>query len=98
MNRFSHNFRRYHRTIALIIALPLLVTILTGVSITILREWSGTGRDLSSFLVRVHTGDILQLAAIYPILNGLGLLGLLVTGLSMTSLFGRRSRQDVGDR
>jgi hypothetical protein len=99
MNRFSRNFRRYHRGIALIVALPLLVTILTGVSITILREWPGTGRDLSSFSVKIHTGEILHLAAIYPILNGLGLLGLLVTGLSMTSLFGRRPRQqDIGDR
>ncbi len=50
-------------------------------------EWSlnlGLSRGL---LIKLHTGEILHLQGIYPILNGIGLIGLLVTGLSMSNLF-----------
>jgi uncharacterized membrane protein affecting hemolysin expression len=36
MNRI---FRKYHRTLAIILCLPLLVTILTGVGYSIFDEW-----------------------------------------------------------
>ena len=41
-------------------------------------------------MLKIHTGEILHLEAIYPILNGLGLIGLLVTGISMSGLFNQR--------
>ena len=81
--------RKYHRAIALIISLPLAVTVLTGMMFTMVGEWGmnlGISRRL---LVNIHTGDIVHLQGIYPILNGFGLIGLLVTGLSMSGLFGR---------
>jgi hypothetical protein len=43
--------------------------------------------------MEIHTGEFLHLEAIYPILNGLGLLALLVTGLSMTGLFNPKPRK-----
>jgi hypothetical protein len=80
-------FRKYHRVLASIVCFPLALTVLTGMATTIVGEWSwnlGLSRGL---LLGLHTGEVFHLQAIYPILNGLGLLGLLVTGVSMTSLF-----------
>ncbi|WP_375505360.1 peptidase [uncultured Nostoc sp.] len=91
------SFRKYHRTLAIILALPLAVTLLTGIAATLVGEWSanlGVGRSL---LLSIHRGEIFGLQGIYPILNGLGLLGLLVTGLSMTSLFGRKKPKSEKD-
>ncbi|MEG3906473.1 peptidase [Microcoleus sp. w2-18bC1] len=90
-------FRKYHRILGLIVALPIALTVLTGMFITILREWP-LGIEISSrFLLKIHTGEIFHLQAIYPILNGLGMLGLLVTGLSMSGLFGRRKQPTSKD-
>jgi hypothetical protein len=67
-------FRKYHRTIGIIICLPLTLTVLTGILTTIVREWPINTGISSSFLLRIHTGEILHLQAIYPIFNGLGLI------------------------
>ncbi len=85
----KRNLRKYHRFLAPICALPLLFTVITGMAVTMTREWSlGLGLP-PNFLLKIHTGEILGLEGIYPILNGLGLVGLLVTGLSMTGLFNK---------
>lgn len=90
-------FRKYHRILGIIVALPIALTVLTGMAITMLREWP-LGIEISSrFLLKIHTGEIFHLQAIYPILNGLGMLGLLVTGLSMSGLFGRRKQLNSND-
>jgi hypothetical protein len=90
-------FRKYHRIIGIIVGLPIALTVLTGMGITILREWP-LGIEISSrFLLKIHTGEIFHLQAIYPIFNGLGMLGLLVTGLSMSGLFGRRKQPTSND-
>ncbi len=89
MNRFSRQFRKYHRQIAIILAIPLIVTVITGMAYSILGEWFQQ-YQIAAVFMSIHTGRIVGLQGIYPILNGLGLAGLLVTGLSMTSLFRRR--------
>jgi hypothetical protein len=38
-------------------------------------------------LMGLHTLKIVHLEKFYPLLNGLGLIGLLVTGMTMTNLF-----------
>jgi len=86
-------FRKYHRILAIAISIPLTLTVLTGMIVTIVREWSIATGLSSSFLLSIHTGEIFHLQAIYPILNGLGLIGLLVTGLSMSGLFNNKTRQ-----
>lgn len=86
-------FRKSHRFLAPIVALPILLTVITGILITMIREWSiGLGVP-ASILLKIHTGEFLHLEAIYPLLNGVGLLGLLVTGLSMTGIFGKKPRR-----
>ncbi|MER3494326.1 MAG: peptidase [Mastigocladus sp. ERB_26_2] len=91
------SFRKYHRTLAIILALPLFVTLLTGIAATLVGEWSANIGVPRSLLLSIHRGEIFGLQGIYPILNGLGLLGLLATGLSMTSLFGRKKSKPKQD-
>jgi hypothetical protein len=86
-------FRKYHRWIAPILSLPILLTVMTGMLATVIGEWDLNLGIKRSFLMEIHTGEFLHLEAIYPILNGLGLLALLVTGLSMTGLFNPKPRK-----
>ncbi len=88
-------FRKYHRTIAIIICLPLIFTVLTGMLTTIVKEWSINTGLSSNLLLKIHTGEILHLEKIYPILNGFGLVGLLVTGMSMTRLLDHKKRRNI---
>jgi hypothetical protein len=90
-------FRKYHRTLAIIVCLPLSLTVLTGILTTIVAEWGVDAGIPRGLLLSIHTGGILHLEKIYPILNGLGLIGLLVTGLSMTGLFGKQTRKQNGE-
>jgi hypothetical protein len=64
---------------------------------TIVKEWSMNTGLSSRLLLKIHTGEILHLEAIYPILNGLGLIGLLVTGMSMTGLFDRKKQREINN-
>ncbi|WP_199307403.1 peptidase [Alkalinema sp. FACHB-956] len=86
-------FRRYHRVLALITCIPFFLTTITGMAYPILSDWLGTKRFLW-LLMRIHTGELFGIQAIYPVLNGLGSLGLLVTGLSMMGVF-RRSKSST---
>jgi hypothetical protein len=80
-------FRKYHRTLSIILCLPLLLTVLTGMGYTMISEWSLNLGLTRSLMMKLHTGEIFHLQGIYPILNGIGLLGLLVTGISLSGLF-----------
>lgn len=85
-------FRKYHRTLAFILCIPLLLTVLTGMATTMVGEWSlnfGVSRRL---LLQIHTGEIVHLQRIYPMLNGIGFIGLLITGLSMSKLFSQKTK------
>ncbi|MEG4862057.1 MULTISPECIES: peptidase [unclassified Microcoleus] len=90
-------FRKYHRILATIVFLPITLTVLTGMAATMGREWPISTGISTRLLLKIHTGEIFHLQAIYPILNGLGMLGLLVTGLSMSGLFGRRKQPTSND-
>ncbi len=89
----KRTFRKYHRTLSIIFALPLILTLLTGIAATLSEEWSIPLGVARSTILRMHTGEIFHLEKIYPILNGLGLAVMVATGLSMTSLFSSRSQQ-----
>jgi hypothetical protein len=85
----KNTFRKYHRLIATLFCLPLLFTALTGISIAVADEWLHQ-EELAAFLMNVHTFHVFGLSAILPVLNGLGLIGLVATGLSMTRVFTKR--------
>jgi hypothetical protein len=94
----KNTLRKYHRLIATLFCLPLLVTALTGISVAIAKTWLHQ-EELAAFLITVHTYQIFKLEAILPVLNGLGLVGLVATGLSMTGLFSkRRQPRRLGER
>lgn len=90
-------FRRYHRQIAIALCIPLFLTVLTGMGRTITDEWFHQ-RELSRIILQIHTMEIIHLEKIYPILDGLGLVGLLITGFSMTGLFRQRPEKNTPDR
>ncbi|MGA0197896.1 MAG: peptidase [Prochlorotrichaceae cyanobacterium] len=93
----QRTFRKYHRWIAPILALPIFLTVITGMLATIVQEWDLEIGLKWQWLMQIHTGDFLHLGKIYPILNGLGLLALLITGLSMTRLFKPQTRKPSAD-
>jgi hypothetical protein len=84
-------FRKYHRQIAIAACIPLILTVITGMGYTIFAEWLHQD-EIGEFLLGLHTMELLHLEEIYPVLNGLGLVGLLVTGLSMTGLLKKRTQ------
>ncbi|NJR65032.1 MAG: peptidase [Leptolyngbyaceae cyanobacterium CRU_2_3] len=94
----NHTFRRYHRQISVMMCIPLALTIITGIAYPILAEWFAFS-DMAGLMLQIHSGRILGLESIYPVLNGLGLAGLLITGLSMTRLFRQKRlpNQDLGN-
>ena len=80
-------FRKYHRLLASIIFLPLILTTITGMATTITAEWQWNLGIPRSLILAIHTGELFHLQAIYPMLNGLGTIGLLITGITMTGIF-----------
>jgi len=91
------SFRKYHRQISIVLCLPLFLTAISGMGVTITREFLHQ-RELSRFLLHLHTLELFNLEEIYPILNGIGLIGLLVTGVTMTGLFRKpRSQSREGE-
>lgn len=94
----KNTLRKYHRLIATLFCLPLLFTALTGTSLAIADQWLHQ-EELVAFLIAVHTFQIFKLDAILPVVNGLGLIGLVATGLSMTRLFNKRHQpKRTGER
>lgn len=76
------SMRKLHRTIAPIVLLPLLITVITGMIYRLSKDWFGLSRDQVHFLMTLHEGEYLgpTLEPIYVLLNGLGLLWMLGTG------------------
>ncbi|MCS5692024.1 peptidase [Cyanobium sp. FGCU-6] len=81
--------RRAHATLAPLVLLPLLITVLSGMSYRLSRDWGGVGRDGAHWLMVLHEGEWLKPLVgrhgetVYVLLNGLGLLWMLGSGASM---------------
>ncbi|AOY80976.1 PepSY-associated TM helix domain-containing protein [Moorena producens JHB] len=77
--------RKLHSTLAPIILLPFMITAITGIAYRLGRSWFGLSKDQAHFLMVIHEGRFLgdQLRPIYVLLNGLGLIFMLVTGIVM---------------
>ncbi len=83
-------FRKLHRKTALIIFLPLLISALTGIIYRLGKSWFGMSNKVGNIFMVIHQGEYLgtPLVPVYVLLVGLGLLGMIVTGLSMTGISG----------
>lgn len=79
------NFRKLHRKIAPILFLPLLLSALTGIAYRIGRSWFGISDSVADFFMTIHEGRFFGqgLVPVYVLLVGLGLLGMIFTGLTM---------------
>jgi hypothetical protein len=83
------NFQKIHRKIAPILFIPLFASALTGVAYRLGRSWFGISNELADFFMVIHQGEYLgkPLVPLYILLVGLGLLGMVITGLIMSRLF-----------
>ncbi|MGB5134968.1 MAG: peptidase [Prochlorococcaceae cyanobacterium] len=81
--------RRLHAALAPLVLLPLLLTVSTGVGYRLLRDWGGLDRDQAHLLMVLHEGEWLTTwfgpngETVYVLLNGLGLLWMLISGGAM---------------
>jgi PepSY-associated TM region len=87
--------RQIHGVLALIAFLPLLVSAATGIAYRLGKAWFGLSNQQAGVLLRIHQGSYLgqTLRPFYVLLIGLGLVGLLVTGIQMSSVFRKRKSQ-----
>lgn len=90
--------RNLHRVLAPIMILPVLLTLITG-SLYQMAELAGQVEKFD-WLLDLHKGEFgsLNLEAIYPFLNALGLLILAITGILMwlkTRRPARKRSQDM---
>ena len=74
--------RRLHGAMAPLVLTPLLLTVCSGMAYRLLKDWGGLGREQVHWLMVLHEGEWLGPAGepIYVLLNGLGLLWMLVSG------------------
>jgi hypothetical protein len=90
--------RRLHAAAAPVVLLPLLLTVATGMAYRLLRDWGGLGRDQAHLLMVLHEGEWLTRwfgaggETLYVLLNGIGLLWMLLTGGGMALQRLRRAR------
>ena len=85
--------RELHHALAPWVLMPLLVTMTTGVSYRLARDWFGCSREQVHWLMVMHEGEWMgsSLEPVFVLLNALGLLWMLVTGASI--LIGRWRRK-----
>jgi hypothetical protein len=78
----QQSIRKLHRSLAPIVLLPLLITVTTGVTYRLSKDWFGLSRGPVHFLMSIHEGEYLghTLEPFYVLLNGLGLVWMLATG------------------
>lgn len=90
----SKDFRKLHRKIAPIVFLPLLVTAFTGILYRVARSWFGVSEEIGDMIMFIHQGSYLgkDLRVFYVILNGLGLMAMVVSGIVMSGIFASRRK------
>jgi len=87
MGQLPVQIRRLHGAEAPLVLTPLLLTVASGMAYRLLKDWGGLSRDQAHWLMVLHEGEWLGHAAepFYVLLNGLGLLWMLITGGVMLS-------------
>jgi len=88
--------RKFHRVFSPWLALPLVLTLATGVTYRIGRAWFGMPKETGGKILSVHTGEWLGTvgSSAYVLLVGGGLLALILTGTFLLS----KSRAKTGPR
>ena len=75
--------RELHRSVAPFVLAPLLITVVSGVSYRLSRDWFGASREEVHWLMVVHEGEWLgsTFEPVVVLLNAIGLLWMLITGM-----------------
>jgi len=83
--RWMAQIRRWHRWIAPFVLLPLLTSVMTGLTYRLARDWGGLSRDQAHWLMNLHEGEWLgpELEPVVVLLNALGVIWMLATGAVM---------------
>ncbi|WP_448571811.1 PepSY domain-containing protein [Trichothermofontia sp.] len=81
-----------HRTLAVIACLPLSMSALTGIGYGLGRAWFNLPGRQAGWLLQLHQGAYLGPVgrSFYVLLVGLGLLGLLLSGIHLSGILRRR--------
>lgn len=89
------SFRKLHRILAPILFLPIMLTTITGIGYRIGNTWFHVTKRYAQIMMSIHQGTFLgqELVPFYVLLNGLGVIGLLVTGIVMSGVFRNRRAQ-----
>lgn len=84
--------RRFHRVLAPLIVLPLIVSALSGVILRLSQSWFGVSGEPIRILLALHQGSYLGpiLHPFYVLLVGAGLLFMLLSGINLTGIVHRR--------
>ena len=77
--------RELHERIAPFVLLPLFVTACSGVGYRLARDWFGASREQVHWLMTLHEGEWLgpTLEPVVVLMNAVGLLWMLITGLAL---------------
>jgi hypothetical protein len=77
--------RKFHRLLAPWLAIPLALTLATGLAYRTGRAWFGMGKETGGTILDIHAGEWLgdTASVVYVILMGAGLLALVATGFSL---------------
>ncbi|ABB26673.1 MAG: PepSY domain-containing protein [Parasynechococcus sp.] len=77
--------RELHQRIAPFVLLPLFVTVCSGVGYRLARDWFGASREQVHWLMTLHEGEWLgpTLEPVVVLMNAVGLLWMLITGLAL---------------
>jgi uncharacterized iron-regulated membrane protein len=87
----TRNWRWLHRTVAIVLGLPLLVTALTGIGFWLTQSWLGWSKEQAQWLMDIHQGTLFfgkGPRVYYALFLGLGLFALLGSGARGLGWFG----------
>ena len=95
----KQTLRKFHKIVAPIVFLPLFVTVITGVAYRLGRNWFGLSKDQAHILMAIHEAEYLgdDIKPFYVLLNGIGLMWMLVTGIIMSGLFNKKKSKQNTD-
>ncbi|MBL1211532.1 MAG: PepSY domain-containing protein [Geminocystis sp. GBBB08] len=90
----TKTLRKLHRKFAPIVFLPLFITAFTGVFYRVARSWFGASDEFGEMILFIHQGEFLgkDLRVFYVLLNGLGLIAMVATGIIMSGIFRPRKK------
>ncbi len=82
MSSLLVRLRHWHAAAAPLVLTPLLITVLSGMSYRLLKDWGGLTQDQVHWLMVLHEGEWLGAWAehLYVLCNCLGLLWMLGSG------------------